>query len=151
MKILDIALKDLTRSFRSTFALIFMFVISLLVPVLFFFMFGNIAEEKEGFEVPVTKVALVNLDEGEPAFAQAMSRFPGGMQAASLGAFIVSVLQSHAFADLLEVRLEVDAATARDLVAVSKPAWRSSSRPTSRRSSPRSTGRLPSSSTRARF
>ena len=41
MKILDIALKDMTRSFRSMFALIFMFGIPLLMTGMFYFMFGG--------------------------------------------------------------------------------------------------------------
>ena len=42
MKVFDIALKDLTRSFRSTFAVVFMLGVPLLVTGMFYFMFGNI-------------------------------------------------------------------------------------------------------------
>jgi len=41
MKAIDIALKDLTRSFRSAFALVFMFGVPLLMTGMFYFMFGN--------------------------------------------------------------------------------------------------------------
>jgi len=116
MKILDIALKDMTRSFRSAFALIFMFVIPLLVPVMVYFMFGNIAKNDKAFELPVTKVVVVNLDQGSPEFAQALANFTGGTQASSMGEFVVSVLQSPDFANMLEVMLETDPATARTAV-----------------------------------
>ena len=48
MKIIDIALKDLTRSMRSTFAILFMFGVPLLVTGMFYFMFGNIFGGDEG-------------------------------------------------------------------------------------------------------
>lgn len=116
MKILDIALKDMTRSFRSAFALIFMFVIPLLVPVLFYFMFGNIANDEQAFQLPVTKVIIVNLDQGSPTFRQTMANIPGGTQANSLGEIVVNVLQSPDFANLLEVMPEADPAAARAAV-----------------------------------
>ena len=43
MKAIDIALKDLTRSFRSAFAVIFMFGVPLLMTGMFYLMFGNMA------------------------------------------------------------------------------------------------------------
>ncbi len=46
MKAFDIALKDMTRSFRSAFAVVFMFGVPLLVTGMFYFMFGNIAERR---------------------------------------------------------------------------------------------------------
>jgi ABC-2 type transport system permease protein len=116
MKILDIALKDMTHSFRSAFALIFMFVIPLIAPVLFFFMFGNIAGNDQAFAVPVTKVVIVNLDQGSPEFAQALANIPGGMHAGSLGELVVSMLQKPDFANLLEVTLGADQAAARKAV-----------------------------------
>ena len=85
MKILDIALKDMTRSFRSTFALIFMFGVPLLMTGMFYFMFGGGAKSDQGFSVPVTKVVVANLDQGGPAFDLAKAQFPGGSQAHSLG------------------------------------------------------------------
>ena len=51
MKAFDIAFKDLTRSFRSAFAVIFMFGVPLLVTGMFYFMFGNMAENG-GFDLP---------------------------------------------------------------------------------------------------
>jgi ABC-2 type transport system permease protein len=116
MKILDIALKDLTHSFRSAFALVFMFVIPLLVPLMFFFMFGNLARNDQAFEMPVTKVLVVNQDQGSPEFAQALTSIPGATQAESMGELVVNVLQSPDFAQLLEVKLETDPAAARKAV-----------------------------------
>ena len=61
MKALDIALKDLTRSFRSAFAIVFMFGIPLLVTGMFYFMFGNSASGD--LSLPGTKVIIANLDQ----------------------------------------------------------------------------------------
>ena len=65
MKAIDIALKDLQRSFRSVFAVVFMFGVPLLVTGMFYFMFGNIAQSG-GFELPKTKVIIANMDAGGP-------------------------------------------------------------------------------------
>ena len=82
MKVLDIALKDMTRSFRSAFALIFMFGVPLLMTGMFYLMFGN---TKDGgtFSLPVTRVVVANLDQGGPAFDAVKAQFPGGANAAS--------------------------------------------------------------------
>jgi ABC-2 type transport system permease protein len=116
MKILDIALKDMTQSFRSTFALIFMFAVPLLVTGMFYFMFGNITDDNGGFDLPRTKVVIVNLDEGGEAFQSGMANMPGGMQGDTLGEMVVDSLQGENFRDLLEVTLADDAAAARGMV-----------------------------------
>lgn len=116
MKSLDIALKDLTRSFRSAFALLFMFVIPLLMTGMFYFMFGSMLAEDDGFELPLTKVVIVNLDEGSQQLQASMESMPDNMMASSLGALIVESLQGESFAELLEVSLAEDAATARQMV-----------------------------------
>ncbi len=77
MKAIDIALKDLSRSFRSAFAVIFMFGIPLLVTGMFYFMFGNIASGGD-FSLPRTKVVVANLDEGGPKFQVNTKNIPGG-------------------------------------------------------------------------
>jgi ABC-type Na+ efflux pump permease subunit len=115
MKILDIAFKDLTHSFRSAFGVIFMFGMPLLVTGMFYVMFGNVGGN-EGFNVPVTKVVITNLDQAGADFQAAMVEMPGGMQADSLGQVIVNVLQSPEFSKLLEVSLAADAETARAAV-----------------------------------
>ncbi len=102
MKILDIALKDMTRSFRSAFAVVFMFGLPLLVTGMFYFMFGNIASGGE-FNLPVTKVVVANLDEGGPRFQVSAKNIPGGAEADTLGELVVGILQSQALADLIAV------------------------------------------------
>jgi ABC-2 type transport system permease protein len=112
MKAFDIALKDLTRSFRSAFALIFMFGVPLLVTGMFYFMFGNVSENG-GFNLPRTKVILANLDEGGPKFQVNPKNIPGGGQAESMGDLIVSILESDEMADLIEITFANDPQTAR--------------------------------------
>jgi len=80
MKAIDIALKDLTRSFRSAFAVIFMFGVPLLVTGMFYLMFGNIARGGE-FDLPKTKVIIANLDAGGPKFQVNPKNIPGGRKA----------------------------------------------------------------------
>ena len=115
MKVLDIALKDLTRSFRSTSALVFMFVVPLLVTGLFYFMFGNIAEDG-GFNLPRVKVAIADLDEGGPKFQVSTKNIPGGVRADTMGELVTGILQSEEMEDLLEVSLVPDGPAARTAV-----------------------------------
>lgn len=63
MKIIDIAFKDLIRSFRSTFAVGMMFVAPLLVTGLIYFAFGGLSGGSGGFSIQPIKVAVVNLDQ----------------------------------------------------------------------------------------
>jgi ABC-type Na+ efflux pump permease subunit len=115
MKALDIALKDMLRSFRSFFAVVFMFIAPLLVTGMFYFMFGNIASSGE-FSLPRTKVVVANLDEGGPKFQVNPKNIPGGRQANTMGELIVNILQSDEMADLVEVSFVPDAAAARAAV-----------------------------------
>ncbi len=115
MKAFDIALKDMTRSFRSFFAVIFMFVIPLLVTGMFYFMFGNIAQNG-GFNLPRTKVVIANMDEGGPKFNINTKNIPGGKEADTMGELIVGILQSDEMADLIEVTLAADPEAARAAV-----------------------------------
>jgi len=115
MKVIDIALKDLLRSFRSAVALVFMFVIPVAVTVLFYIMFGSMADDDE-FNVPKTSVVIVNLDQGSPEFQTSLA---GGQNQAtagsalSLGGIIQAMLQSSDFASLLDVSVSSDADSAR--------------------------------------
>ncbi len=102
MKSVSIAFKDLTRSFRSTFSLIFMFGIPLLVTGMFFLMFGNI-KSTQAINIPATKVIVVNLDKGNA-------------QTGPLGQTVVESLQSKGLASLMEITLLTDADEARKLV-----------------------------------
>ena len=91
MKALDIALKDLTRSFRSAFAVVFMFGVPLLVTGMFYFMFGNVTENA-GFKLPRTKVIIANMDQGGPKFQVNPKNIPGGRKAKTMGDLIVNIL-----------------------------------------------------------
>jgi len=102
MKALDIALKDMLRSFRSFFAIIFMFVVPLLVTGMFYFMFGNIAENGD-FSLPRTKVIIANMDEGGPKFQVNPKNIPGGKKADTMGELIVSIMESDEMAELIEL------------------------------------------------
>jgi ABC-2 type transport system permease protein len=112
MKAIDIALKDLTRSFRSAFAVIFMFGVPLLVTGMFYFMFGNVSENG-GFDLPRTKVIVANLDAGGPRFQVNPKNIPGGKQADTMGDLIVSILESEETADLIEITFAPDSPAAR--------------------------------------
>lgn len=112
MKAFDIALKDMTRSFRSAFAVIFMFGVPLLVTGMFYFMFGNIAENG-GFNLPRTKVIIANMDEGGPKFQVNPKNIPGGREAETMGDLVVSILESDEMADLIEVSFARDPQAAR--------------------------------------
>ncbi|HLO29902.1 MAG TPA: ABC transporter permease [Anaerolineales bacterium] len=112
MKIIDIALKDLTRSFRSAFAIIFMFGVPLLVTGMFYFMFGN-TSENGGFNLPKTKVIIANMDQGGPRFQVNPKNIPGGRKADTMGELIVNILQSDEMTDLIEVSFAPDPQAAR--------------------------------------
>ena len=60
MKILDIALKDLTRSFRSVFAIGMMVIAPLMLTGLIYFAFGGASKGTPS--MPAIKVGFVNLD-----------------------------------------------------------------------------------------
>ena len=69
MKTIDIALKDLLQAFRNRTALVFMFVVPILVTAMFVFLFGGFGGGDEGAaEIPTIKVQMVNLDEGPEGF-----------------------------------------------------------------------------------
>jgi ABC-2 type transport system permease protein len=60
MKILDIAFKDLTRSFRSAFAIGMMVIAPLMLTGLIYFAFGGASSDSPS--MPAVKVGVVNLD-----------------------------------------------------------------------------------------
>ena len=105
MKILDISIKDLKHIFKSVFSLVMMFGAPLLITGLLYFAFGGIASGDGGFNMPVTKVQIVNLD--QPG-AQA-----SGFQA---GQMLVNFLQDESLSDVIEVSLAPDEPSARNAV-----------------------------------
>lgn len=123
VKIADITLKDLLQSMRSAFALMFMFGVPIMVTVLFYFLFsGGDEEGGSKFNLPRTKVAIANLDQGDPAFGAGM---PGvepdqagfdPSQYRSMGEVLIGVMQREELADLVEISLLAEAADARSLV-----------------------------------
>ena len=115
MKIFDIALKDMTRAYRSASALVFMFGIPLLVTGMFYFMFGNLASSG-GFNLPKTKVIVANLDAGGPKFQTSTKNIPGSANARTMGDLIVTILQSEDLAKLIDVSLVASAESARAAV-----------------------------------
>ena len=115
MKAFDIAFKDMTRSFRSFFAVVFMFIVPLLVTGMFYFMFGNLASDG-GFNLPKTQIIVANLDEGGPKLRVNPKNIPGGREADTMGELIVNILESDDIADLIEFSFAPDAASARAAV-----------------------------------
>jgi len=103
MKVLDIALKDMLRSFRSRFALVMMFVVPLLITGIMQFAFGGLGGDG-GFDLPVTRVQVVNLDQPGPQFSF------------SFGQMLVGFLQDEELAELLQVTEAANEADARAAV-----------------------------------
>ena len=118
MKTLTIAIKDLTRSFRSMFLLAFMFAVPLMMTGMFYLMFGNTAQTASGSAAApaAVKVVVANLDRGDPALAEGLAAFPGGAGMQNLGQVIAQTLQNPALNGLLKVSLAPDAASARQAV-----------------------------------
>ena len=116
MKLIDLALKDLTRSFRSVFAVVFMFGIPLLVTGMFYVMFGGMKTGSTGFNLPQTRVVIANLDAGGTGFDLAMSQFSANANLHSLGDMVVQVLQQDNMANLMKVTLVDSAEAARNAV-----------------------------------
>lgn len=114
MKAIDIAIKELVSSFRSAFALIFMFVIPILVTGIFYVMFGGSGET--GFDVPVTKVVVVNLDAGGAGFNVIAANLPDAEGLESMGDFLVQTLQSPDLEHLIELSTAADETDARQMV-----------------------------------
>ena len=104
MKTLDIAIKDLLRSFRNAFFLGFGLGVPVLTGVIFYFAFGGLASEG-GFNVPQVDVLVVNLDEPVAEY--------GGFSA---GEMLADFLQSETLAELLAVTQANDPAKARAAV-----------------------------------
>jgi ABC-type multidrug transport system permease subunit len=107
MKLLDITLKDILQASRSRTIFFFMFVIPFGISLLFMLMFGGVGDD-EGFQLPTIEVVIVNLDEGRLP-EQATQSFtvdgdgPSADSFNSMGELLVQLLQSEAFADLMNV------------------------------------------------
>ena len=125
-KVFDIALKDMTQYFRSLIALVMMFAVPILLVGMFYIMFGGSNNEEQGFEIPVTRVIIVNQDAGEiqldPNLANSVpesfvqSSAVNGMS--SMGDFMTAMLQYPQFATLMSVTVMEDVNQAK--IAVDK-------------------------------
>jgi len=101
MKTLAIAFKDLWRSFRSFFALAFMFGVPVLTTLLFAFLFGGVgSNEGSEFTIPTTDVILVNQDEGSPSIPEFNI---DGKIYSNLGALLTETLQDPSLSELMSV------------------------------------------------
>ena len=123
MKAWSIAFKDLTQSFRSLFAVVFMFGIPILVTAMFYFMLGSGGDDQEGMNLAPTAVQLVNLDKGSPGFVSGMSGQTESLadgtsytEAANMGEVLIAILQSPDFTDLISLTIVADEASARTAV-----------------------------------
>ena len=104
-KAIDIALKDLSRSFRNAFGLLMMFVTPTLITAILYFAFGSLFRSDGGFDVPLTRVQAVNLDAGSPQW--------GGFSA---GGLLIDFLQDERLSGLLQITEAADETTARSAV-----------------------------------
>lgn len=68
MKLLDITLKDLTRSLRSRTIYFFAIGLPIFTALLFYFAFSGLSEDEENFELPITEVVIVNHDVPQTEF-----------------------------------------------------------------------------------
>jgi ABC-2 type transport system permease protein len=103
MKIMDIALKDLLRSFRSVFVLVFAFILPLLTIAVFYFAFGGMGGDDGGFNLPTTKVQIVNLDEPVPQVGDFVA-----------GDVLVEAIQNEAYFEVAEADSSEEARAAVD-------------------------------------
>jgi len=119
-KTIDIALKDMLQSFRSLFAVMFMFVIPILMTGMFSLMFGGAGDEEDGFVLPTTRVILVNQDsgslEGNFAISEGDTNEPASANMNSIGQMMEVVLMSEEFSEIMEVNLMEDEQAARSAV-----------------------------------
>lgn len=118
MKAFDIALRDMLRSTRSAFALMFMFVVPLMVVGLLQFIVGGGGGGDDVMQIPATDVLIVNLDQpagAEAAHADAAADEHDG-QAFSVGHMLVEMLESDDFTGLLNVGSAPGEAEARAAV-----------------------------------
>jgi len=110
-KIFDIAFKDMTQSFRSMFALMFMFVIPILMTGMFYLMFGGSSDSDEAFTLPITQVIIVNKDSVE--FDNLSSSLENS---SSLGDMLTMIMTTKEMNGLVNVTLMDDDNQARAAV-----------------------------------
>jgi ABC-2 type transport system permease protein len=110
-KTISIAIKDMVQSFRNLFAVLFMFIVPILMTGMFYIMFDRTSEDESGFSLPVTKVILVNQDEGKLT-----SNPASGQVDNSIGKILETTLQSDSFSSFMQIAFEGDIDTAKTAV-----------------------------------
>ena len=105
-----------------------MFGVPLLMTGMFYFMFGSIANDDSGFNLPRTKVVIANLDQGSEQIQAGLAQSSQELPASTLGDTVVQILQNEEFAKLLDISQHpMPPLPARRSIR-SRPVWRSSSR-----------------------
>jgi len=104
MKIIDVALKDLKRVFRSLFALIMMFGAPLLIAGLLYFAFAGLASVDGSFNLARTHIVIANLDQ------------PSQISQFKAGSMLIQFLRNEDLKDILELDMAPDEASARSAV-----------------------------------
>ena len=105
MKILDIAFKDLTRSFRSAFSIGMMVVLPLLITGLIYAAFGGISTGK--VDLPAVKVGLLNQD-SLPAASLLSQSLGSNIRAMFLDDSVKSWIQAADYGDETSLRAALD-------------------------------------------
>ena len=105
MKILDIAFKDLTRSFRSAFAIGMMVVAPLMLTGLIYFAFGGASSGTSN--LPTVKVGVVNLD-SLPANSPLDAPLGNSIRSMFFDDSVKSWITASDFADGASARAAVD-------------------------------------------
>lgn len=104
MKLIDIAVKDLVRSFRSSFLLGMMFVVPLMLTGILYFAFGNMISGEGNFAIPTTRAQVVNSDRADPQF---------GFET---GKMLIEFLQDEELASMIQVTVGSSETEARAAV-----------------------------------
>ncbi len=102
MKTLDIALKDMLRSLRSTFGVGMMIVVPLVMTGLIYFAFGGMSQGR--IELPVLKVGIVNQDAAVQGYPPLGETLAGMFNDENVSNWLVS----QAFADPVSARTALD-------------------------------------------
>jgi ABC-2 type transport system permease protein len=102
MKSLDIALKDMLRSFRSAFSVVMMFIVPLLITGLIYLAFGGMGGTQ--ITIKQIKLAVVNLDQSTAS------------SSVNLGNELVKALTSDSLKNLIAVTPMPDEASARQAI-----------------------------------
>ena len=120
MKIIDIAIKDMTQYFRSLMALVMMFVVPVLLVGMFYVMFGGDDPESESFYIPITEVIIVNQDNGNIRYDAAIPSAPtesGWLNSPfTMGNILTDLLQSEAFVNMMSITVIENVEDAKKLV-----------------------------------